>query len=171
MLHSLPNFLRLRTIMIGLFPPSPRDFPILTDAVELSLQHTKFASHADFMHFLSKFTSLHGLELGWITWDDRDDSVWPCIPCELECFSVKGAQQNPDVLAWLSTPEYSPRTRALSLYLPYNLNEEPTLGLISKFLRRLNGHLRYLWLNVYDLPNLRWSISLLELGSRALFIH
>ncbi|KAJ7923792.1 hypothetical protein B0H13DRAFT_1864590 [Mycena leptocephala] len=163
MLPNLPNFLRLRTIMIGSFPPSLRDFPILSDAVELSLQHTKFPSRADFMHFLSKFTGLRRLELDWIALDDQNDSVGLCIPCDLECFTVKGAGQNPGVLAWLSTPEYAPRTRALSLYLPYN--EEPALGLISKFFRRLNGHLRYLRLDVYDLPNLRWSINLLELGS------
>ncbi|KAJ7923811.1 hypothetical protein B0H13DRAFT_2400574 [Mycena leptocephala] len=79
MLHNLPNFLRLRTITIGSFPPSPRDFPILPEAVELSLQHTKFASRGDFAQLLSKFTGLRELELGSITWGDRGDLIWPCI--------------------------------------------------------------------------------------------
>jgi hypothetical protein len=154
MLQNLPNFLRLRTIMIGSFPPSPRDFPILPEAVELSLQNTKFSSRAEFTQFLSKFTGLRGLELRSITWDDRSDLVWPCIPCNLECFSVKGFEQNSDLLTWLSCPEYAPRPRALSLYLP-NKADPAALSVISKFLRRLNGHVRSLRLDVYPSPYLQ----------------
>ncbi|KAJ7923809.1 hypothetical protein B0H13DRAFT_1864606 [Mycena leptocephala] len=86
------------------------------------------------------------------------------IPCNLECFSVKGFEQNSDVLAWLSNPEYAPRPRALSLYLPNNA-DPPALSVISKFLCRLNGHLRSLRLDVYPSPYLQWSITQLELGS------
>lgn len=153
-LHHLPSLWRLGTMIIGSFPPSPQNLPVLSQVEKLSFQHTKFASCSGFTWFISKFTGLRELELGWITWANARDDVWPSLTLELESLSIQGLQNNPDVLPWLSCAEYAPRTRGLSLYIP-NTATPAALAALSIFLHHLDGHLWYLKLDVYPVSHLQ----------------
>ncbi|KAJ7859799.1 hypothetical protein B0H14DRAFT_2506534 [Mycena olivaceomarginata] len=162
-LHLLPNFLNLQTVMVGSLPPSPSRFPALPLVEKLSLHHTKFASCADFGDFVLKFTTLRELELGWVTWEDAGYDVPPRLTSGLEMLSIQGFDQAPNILQWLLSADQSPRTRGLTLYIPKR-PDPASLSTISGFLGRLDGELQYLRLDLYSCPYLSWTLGQLELG-------
>ncbi|KAJ6585701.1 hypothetical protein B0H19DRAFT_1368919 [Mycena capillaripes] len=164
MLQALPTVRHLRTIIIGSFLPSPEAFPLLPHVPELSLQHTKFASCADFTLLISKFAGLRELKLGSVSWEDAGHKVCPRLKLELEHLSIEGFQQSPDILQWLLCAEYAPRTRGLALYIPNNPNPA-SLRIISKYLYRLDGTVRYLRLDLFPSLSLQWTTAMPELGS------
>ncbi|KAJ7354016.1 hypothetical protein DFH08DRAFT_691821 [Mycena albidolilacea] len=154
-LRHLPNALNLRTVIVGAVPPSPAQFPVVPLVEKLSLQHTKFASYNDFAEFLLKFTTLRELELGWISWEDFDYDV-QCsrVTPMLENLSIQGFEEAPDILQWLSSADYGPQTRGLTLYIP-NKTDTTSLNIISRFLHRLNDDLQYLRLDMFPSPYLQ----------------
>ncbi|KAJ6585706.1 hypothetical protein B0H19DRAFT_426390 [Mycena capillaripes] len=164
MLQALPTVRHLRTIIIGSFLPSPEAFPLLPHVPKLSLQHTKFGSCADFTRFISKFAGLRKLELGSVGWEDASHKICPRLKLELEYLSIEGFQQSPDILQWLSCTEYAPRTHGLALYIPDNPNPA-SLRIVSKYLHRLNGTVRYLRLDLFPSSSLQWANAMPELGS------
>jgi hypothetical protein len=153
-LWHLPNVLNLRTVIVGSVPPSPAQFPVVPLVEKLSLQHTKFASCNDFAEFLSKFTTLRELELGWISWEDFDYGVCSHATPMLENLSIQGFEGAPDILQWLSSADYGPQTRGLTLYIP-NKTDTTSLSIISRFLHRLNDGLEYLRLDMFPSPYLQ----------------
>ncbi|KAJ6477628.1 hypothetical protein C8R45DRAFT_363595 [Mycena sanguinolenta] len=106
-LPSLPN---LEALTVGEIPPSPENFPVLPRVRKLSLQHTSFASCVDFVLFISKFPDLRELELGWITWAGGHYDVWSRLEVQLEHLSIRGFEQAPHILQWLSSANHSPQT-------------------------------------------------------------
>jgi hypothetical protein len=145
-LRRLPTVLNLRTVILGALPPSPEHFPVLSQVTKLSLNRTKFASGADFTELVSKFTALRELELGWVSCAGVQGGVWPCLP-PLESLSIQGFEQSPGIVQWLSSVDY-PRPRRLALHISKNAPDPTSLGVVSKFLHRLDGYLEELKLEL-----------------------
>ncbi|KAJ7835576.1 hypothetical protein B0H14DRAFT_3142003 [Mycena olivaceomarginata] len=146
----------------GSSPAVAKHFPVLSQVTKLSLNRTKFASGADFTELISKFTALHELELGWVSCAGVQCGVWPCLP-PLESLSIQGFEQSPGIVQWLSSVDY-PRTRRLALHISKNAPDPTSLGVVSKFLHRLDGYLEELKLELLPSTYLKWTINLLNLG-------
>ncbi|KAJ7676969.1 hypothetical protein DFH06DRAFT_976704 [Mycena polygramma] len=144
-LGHLATASRVKTIILGTFPPSALDFPKVT---KLSLQRSIFRSCTDFAFFLLNFPALRELELTWVTWTESGDKTVSEVELDLDSLSVQGLQGNPGILSWLSCPEFGPRTRELSLSLPAQV-DPIALSALSQFLGHLDGHLQHLQLDVY----------------------
>ncbi|KAJ6502820.1 hypothetical protein C8R47DRAFT_1193129 [Mycena vitilis] len=160
-LGQLINTSRVKTIILGPSPPLALNFPNVT---KLSLQHSIFSSCNDFACFLLNFPALRELELKWVTWAGSGDKPVSEVGHDLDFLSVQGLQANPDILPWLSCPEFGPRTRELSLSLPTHVDPN-VLSALSQFFHHLDGHLQHLQLDVYPSvhleracpPYFRWS--------------
>jgi hypothetical protein len=72
----------------------------------------------------------------------------------LENLSIQGFEGAPDILQWLSSADYGPQTRGLTLYIP-NKTDTTSLSIISRFLHRLNDGLEYLRLDMFPSPYLQ----------------
>ncbi|KAJ7848493.1 hypothetical protein B0H14DRAFT_2767911 [Mycena olivaceomarginata] len=163
-LRCLPGVLNLRAVIVGTFPPSPKSFPVLSQVTKVSLRHTRFTSCTDFTQLVSKFTALRELKLGWVIWEGGNCGVWPRFAPGLEYLSIQGFERAPGILQWLSSADY-PRTTRLALHISNNAPDPAALGIIAKFLHRLDGYLQDLRLEVYPSTYLKWTLTLLDLGS------
>ncbi|KAJ7616962.1 hypothetical protein DFH06DRAFT_1107616 [Mycena polygramma] len=163
-LHHLAKAWLVKTIIIGTFPPSVPDCPVLSHVTKLCFHRTKFPSFADFARYLGQFPGLRDLELNSPTWPDARDNTCPKFSLELQSLAMQGVQRNSAQLPWLASPDFAPRTRGLSITFPPQVDTH-TLSVLSQFLRHLNGFLRYLQLDVYPSLHLDETIAGLELDN------
>ncbi|KAJ7607094.1 hypothetical protein DFH06DRAFT_1250182 [Mycena polygramma] len=163
-LHHLAKAWLVKTIIIGTFPPSVPDCPVLSHVSKLCFHRTNFPSFADFARYLGQFPGLRDLELSspTYTWPDARDNICPEIPLELQSLAIHGVQRNSAILPWLASPEFAPRTRGLSLTFPPQVDNY-VLGVLSQYLRHLDGWLQYLQLDVLPSLHLDETIKGLEL--------
>ncbi|KAJ6517210.1 hypothetical protein C8R47DRAFT_249819 [Mycena vitilis] len=163
-LHHLAKAWLVKTILIGTFPPSVPDCPVLSHVTKLCFHRTNFPSFVDFSRYLEQFPGLRDLELNSLTWPDGWDNTCPVISLELQSLALQfeGVPRNSAILPWLASPDFAPRTRGLSLTFPPQVDIQ-TLSVLSQFLRHLNGFLQYLQLAVYPSLDLDEIIAGLEL--------
>ncbi|KAJ6485478.1 hypothetical protein C8R47DRAFT_1196938 [Mycena vitilis] len=145
-LHCLANASHVQAMIFGHLPPPPLIYP--QTAVKLAFHHSAFKSRTEFSLFLSSFPAVRDLELMRVTWDDAGDKIYPEVKLDLESLSIQGLQETSDIWPWLSCPQFSPRTRVLTVSLPTQ-GDPVALTVLSNFLRHLNGQLQELQLEVY----------------------
>ncbi|KAJ6462329.1 hypothetical protein C8R47DRAFT_97745 [Mycena vitilis] len=161
-LHHLAKAWLVKTIIIGAFPPSVPDCPVLSHVTKLRFHRTNFPSSADFARYLGQFPGLRDLDLDSPTWPDARDGNCPEISLELQSLALQSVQQNSALLPWLVSPDFAPRTRGLSLTFPPQFDGY-THSVLSQFLKHVNGFLQYLRLDVYPSLDLDEIIAGLEL--------
>ncbi|KAJ6517217.1 hypothetical protein C8R47DRAFT_249975 [Mycena vitilis] len=167
-LYCLAKAWLVKTILIGTFPPSVPDCPVLSHVTKLCFHRTNLSSFVEFARYLGQFPGLRDLELNSPTWPDGWDNTCPVILLELKSLALRleGVPRNSAILAWLASSDFAPRTRGLSLTFSPQVHTH-TLSVLSQFLKHLNGFLQYLQLDVYPSLDLDEIIAGLKLDALA----